>query len=62
MNERLNSLGSYVSAYKNHQRRLQDEKLGRKSVMSEYKSFAQNGGFGPTFGNTDYHAYVDKVH
>lgn len=52
--------GSYVSAYKNHQRRLQEEKLGRKSVMSEYKSFQQNGGFGPTFGNIDYHAYVDK--
>ena len=29
--------------------------------MSEYKSFAQNGGFGPTFGSTNQHAYEEKV-
>jgi hypothetical protein len=50
-----------VNAFKNQQRRLQDEKVGRKSVMSEYKSFAQNGGFGPSFGNAEYQSYGDKV-
>lgn len=50
-----------MAAFKNHQRRLQEEKVSRKSVMSEYKSFAQNGGFGPAFGNIDYHTYVDRV-
>ncbi|CAF4621421.1 unnamed protein product [Rotaria sp. Silwood1] len=53
--------GSYANAYKHHQRRLQDEKLGRKSVVSEYRTFARNGGFGPAFGSTDYQTYVDKI-
>ncbi|CAF2970611.1 unnamed protein product [Rotaria sp. Silwood2] len=53
--------GSYANAYKHHQRRLQDEKLGRKSVVNEYRSFARNGGFGPAFGNTDHHSYEDKI-
>jgi hypothetical protein len=55
------SLGSYVSAFKNQQRRLQDEKAGRKSVMSEFKTFAQNGGFGPSFGNTNHPTFEEKV-
>ncbi|CAF0780852.1 unnamed protein product [Rotaria sordida] len=53
--------GSYTNAYKYHQRRLQDEKLGRKSVVSEYRSFARNGGFGPAFGNTNNQTYDDKI-
>ncbi|CAF0764420.1 unnamed protein product [Rotaria sordida] len=52
---------SYTNAYKYHQRRLQDEKLGRKSVVSEYRSFARNGGFGPAFGNTNNQTYDDKT-
>ncbi len=57
----LFDLGSYTNAFKQQQRRLQDEKQDRKSVATEYKTFAQNGGFGPTFGNKDYKAYGDKV-
>jgi hypothetical protein len=56
----LNS-GSYTDAFKNHQRRLQEEKLGRKSVINEYKTFAQNGGLGPAFLNTDQRTYEEKV-
>lgn len=55
-------LGSYANSYKQHQRRLQDEKQGRKSVMSEYKNFVQNSGFGPAFNGIDHHrSYEDKV-
>lgn len=54
-------LGSYVNAYRNQRRRLEDEKVNRKSVLTEYKSFVQNGGFGPAFGNTDHQTYEDKV-
>lgn len=54
-------LGSYVNAYKNQQRRLEDERVSRKSVMTDYKTFVQNGGFGPAFGNTDYQTYGEKV-
>ncbi len=53
--------GSYSDAFKHHQRRLQEEKLNRKSVMSDYKSFAQNGGLGPTFGNANHQTHEDKV-
>ncbi|CAF0982627.1 unnamed protein product [Adineta steineri] len=53
--------GSYVDAYRQHQRRLHDEKVNRKSVLSDYKNFAQNGGFGPAFGNTDHRAYKEKI-
>lgn len=55
------NVGSYTNAYKHHQRRLQDEKLGRKSVVNEYRSFAKNYGFGPTFGNTSHVSNEDKV-
>jgi len=54
-------IGSYVSAYRNHRRRLQDEKVNPKSVINEYKNFVQNGGFGPAFGNVDYQTYEEKV-
>jgi hypothetical protein len=54
-------IGSYVSAYKNHRRRLQDEKANPKSVITEYKNFVQNGGFGPAFGNVDHQTYEEKV-
>jgi len=56
-------IGSYVNAYRNHRRRLQDEKVNHKSVMTEYKSFVQNGGFGPAFGvdDVDYRTYQEKV-
>lgn len=57
----MSYLGSYTNAFKHHQRRLQEEKIGRKSVMSEYKSFAQNGGFGPSFGNHEHNNYGEKV-
>ena len=53
--------GSYANTFKHHQRRLQDEKAGRKSVMSEYKTFAQNGGFGPAFGNAERQTHKEKV-
>ncbi|CAF0926124.1 unnamed protein product [Rotaria sordida] len=53
--------GSYVSAFKNHRRRLQDEKYNPKSVMTEYKNFVQNGGFGPAFNNYDHLAYEQKL-
>jgi hypothetical protein len=53
--------GSYVDSFKHHQRRLQEEKLGRKSVMNEYKNFVQNGGFGPAFGNSNNQTYREKV-
>ncbi|CAF4721427.1 unnamed protein product [Rotaria sp. Silwood1] len=54
--------GSYVSAFKNHRRRLQDEKTNQKSVMTDYKTFVQNGGFGPAFGNnTDHLAFEEKL-
>lgn len=53
--------GSYTDAFKQHQRRLQEEKLGRKSVVSEYKSFAKNGGFGPSFGHTEHQTHDEKV-
>jgi hypothetical protein len=29
--------------------------------MNEYKTFAQNGGFGPAFGNTGHQTYEEKV-
>lgn len=54
-------LGSYVNAYKNQRRRLEDERVSRKSVMTDYKNFVQNGGFGPSFGNTDFQTYEQKV-
>ncbi|CAF3475905.1 unnamed protein product [Rotaria socialis] len=53
--------GSYASAYKQHQRRLQEEKLGRKSVVNEYRTFAKNYGFGPSFGNSDSVTNEEKV-
>ncbi|CAM2714984.1 unnamed protein product [Rotaria socialis] len=53
--------GSYVSAYKNHRRRLQDEKVKHKAVMTQYKTFVQNGGFGPAFGSDDYRTYEEKL-
>ncbi|UJR36938.1 hypothetical protein I4U23_029649 [Adineta vaga] len=53
--------GSYVDAFRHHQRRLQDEKLTRKFVLNDYKNFAQNGGFGPAFGKTDHGISKDKV-
>lgn len=49
--------GSYASGFKRQQRRLQEEKIGRKSVASEFRNFAQNGGFGPAFGNAPSHTY-----
>ena len=58
---RLFNLGSYVDAFRHHQRRLQDEKSCRKHILSDYKNFAQNGGFGPAFGDKDYRAYKEKV-
>ncbi|CAF3173883.1 unnamed protein product [Rotaria sp. Silwood2] len=53
--------GSYVSAFKDHRRRLQDEKVNQKSIMTQYKTFVQNGGFGPAFGNADHLAYEEKL-
>jgi hypothetical protein len=29
--------------------------------MTDYKTFVQNGGFGPAFGNTDHQTYEEKV-
>ena len=55
------NIGSYTSAFKHQQRRLQDEKLGRKSVVGEYRNFIQNGGLGPSFANNNHHTYGDKV-
>lgn len=56
------NLGSYANAFKQHQRRLQEEKQGRKSVVSEYKNFVQNSGFGAAFNGIDHqHSYEDKV-
>ncbi len=60
----LFNLGSYTDTFKCHQRRLQEEKLGRKSVVSDYRNFVQNGGFGPTFGSQDFpqtYTYGEKV-
>jgi hypothetical protein len=57
----LFNLGSYLDAFKQHQRRLQDEKANRKFVLNDYKNFSQNGGFGPTFGNADHRAFKEKV-
>ncbi|CAF1208993.1 unnamed protein product [Adineta steineri] len=54
--------GSYVNAYKNQRRRLDDEKANHKSVITEYKSFVQNGGFGPAaFGKTPQQTYEEKL-
>jgi hypothetical protein len=47
--------------YKNQRRRLQDEKVNHKSVITEYKNFLQSGGFGPAFGNTAHQTYEEKV-
>lgn len=52
--------GSYVNSYISQQRRLQATK-SEKAVMDEYKNFAQNGGFGPTFGGSDPQTYEEKV-
>jgi len=53
--------GSYASGFKRQQRRLQEERVGRKTVGSEYRNFTQNGGFGPAFGNISSHTYEEKV-
>ncbi|CAF2159440.1 unnamed protein product [Rotaria magnacalcarata] len=53
--------GSYATAYKQHQRRLQEEKLGRKSVVNEYRTFAKDYGFGPSFGNAHSVTNEEKV-
>lgn len=53
--------GSYVSAYKNQRRRIEDEKFHRKTFVNEYKTFTKNGGFGPAFGNKDLHTYEERV-
>jgi hypothetical protein len=29
--------------------------------MNQYKTFVQNGGFGPAFGTVDYRTYDEKV-
>jgi hypothetical protein len=29
--------------------------------MHDYKTFVQNGGFGPTFGSGNYQTYEEKV-
>jgi hypothetical protein len=59
--ENISCTGSYVNAYKNQRRRLEDEKVNRRSVLTNYKTFVQNGGFGPAFGNVDQHIYEQKV-
>ncbi|CAF0743164.1 unnamed protein product [Didymodactylos carnosus] len=53
--------GSYVNAFKNQQRRRETEKSGRKSVLSEYKNFEKNRGFGPVFGDNDVQTHEEKV-
>ena len=53
--------GSYVNAHKDQQRRTQDFKAKHKTVLDDYKNFALNGGFGPTFGSAEHHTHREKV-
>ncbi|CAF1251245.1 unnamed protein product [Adineta ricciae] len=53
--------GSYVKTFKNQRRLLSDERNNHRGVMNEYKSFLQNGGFGPQFGKVNQQTLQEKM-
>ena len=53
--------GSYVNAHKDQQRRSQNFKEKHKTVLHDYKNFALNGGFGPSFGSAENQTHKEKV-
>ena len=53
--------GSYANTYRNQQRRLQYEPIDQRSILNDYKTFLNNGGFGPAFGNAECRTVEEKV-